>query len=96
MSGLAASKLRQPDLVLLDLRLPDISGIAVLEGMRSDPATRDVPVIVLSASADQAQVNEAMRLGAQAFLRKPIVTQQLLNQLDEMLSNIATDLGEFS
>jgi PAS domain S-box-containing protein len=96
LSGLAASKLRQPDLVLLDLRLPDISGIAVLEGMRSDPATRDVPVIVLSASADHAQVGEAMRLGAQAFLRKPIVTQQLLKLLDDMLSNIATDLGELN
>jgi CheY-like chemotaxis protein len=94
LSGLTASKLRQPDLVLLDLRLPDISGIAVLEGMRSDPATRDVPVIVLSASADQAQVSEAMRLGAQAFLPKPIVTRQFLNLLDDVLSNVATDLGE--
>jgi len=96
LSGLAASKLRQPDLVLLDLRLPDISGIAVLEGMRSDPATRDVPVIVLSASADQDQISEAMRLGAQAFLPKPIVTRQFLNLLDDVLSNVATDLGELN
>ncbi len=96
LSGLTASKLRQPDLVLLDLRLPDISGIAVLEGMRSDPATRDVPVIVLSASADQAQVSEAMRLGAHAFLPKPIVTRQFLNLLDDVLSNVATDLGELN
>jgi len=96
LTGLAASKLRQPDLVLLDLRLPDISGLAVLEGMRSDPATRDVPVIVLSASADQEQVSEAMRLGAHAFLPKPIVTRQLLNILDELLSNVVTDLGELN
>jgi len=94
LSGLAASKIRQPDLVLLDLRLPDISGMAVLEGIRSDPATHDVPVIVLSASADQDQADETLRRGAQAFLRKPIVTQQFLELLDERLSDMTTDLGE--
>jgi PAS domain S-box-containing protein len=96
LSGLAASKIRQPDLVLLDLRLPDISGMAVLEGIRADPATHDVPVIVLSASADQAQVSETRRRGAQAFLPKPIVTEQLLEVMDELLSNITTDLGELN
>ncbi len=93
-SGLAAATARPPDLVLLDLRLPDISGMAVLQALRASPVTSDLPVVILSASADHDQVAQALRQGAQAFLPKPVEAKRLLALLDEMLSSLDTDLGD--
>ena len=61
----------RPDLILLDLNLPDMSGIDVLDRLRADPATRRIPVIVISASTDQDQRLAALSAGAEDFLAKP-------------------------
>jgi len=61
-----------PQLVLLDLYLPKIHGLEVLRQMKRDPGTRAVPVVVLTVSQDHGDVEEARRLGAEAFLVKPV------------------------
>lgn len=60
-----------PAVVILDLKLPKLSGLEVLQRIRGDARTRRVPVVVMTSSEDQAQVDEAYKQGCNSFLRKP-------------------------
>jgi two-component system cell cycle response regulator len=71
----------KPDLILLDLILPDMSGIEVLARLRGDPVTRRIPVIMFSAEKDAAARMAALQAGADDFLTKPIDDQTLLARL---------------
>lgn len=62
----------QPDLVLLDLKLPRINGVEVLRRIRGDARTRLLPVVVLTASREEADLVECFSLGANAYVRKPV------------------------
>ena len=73
-SGLAAARRVRPDVVLLDIRLPGIDGWAVLEALKADPATREIPVIVVSIVDERAR---GVALGAAAYLVKPISRDDL-------------------
>jgi len=75
----------RPDLVLLDLHLPDIGGDEVLRRLRQDPVTAAVPVIVFSADATQRQTEELLAAGATAYLTKPIGVRDLLDAIDAAL-----------
>jgi CheY-like chemotaxis protein len=66
-----------PDLILLDLNLPKIAGIEVLRRIRADKTTAAVPVIVLTASQESADVQECRRLGTESYLVKPVVFENL-------------------
>ncbi len=73
-SGLDAVRRVHPDVVLLDIRLPGIDGWAVLEALKADPATRDIPVVVVSIVDERAR---GVALGAAAYLVKPISRDEL-------------------
>ncbi|HEX5690928.1 MAG TPA: response regulator, partial [Roseiflexaceae bacterium] len=60
-----------PDLVLLDIRMPIMDGFAVLEHLKANPATRDIPVIVISANNDLSSVVRGIKQGAEDYLPKP-------------------------
>lgn len=79
--GLQLALSMQPDLILLDLHLPDTSGESVLAQLRLDPQTREVPVIVISADASEDTRERVMRLGAKAFLAKPLDLKELFAAL---------------
>ncbi len=89
LDGLAAIRTLRPDVVLLDMHLPDISGMELLRHLQSDAGTAAIPVIVVSADALNAQTEEALALGAQHYLTKPVNVGELLGLLDNIL--IATD-----
>lgn len=76
----------QPDLVLLDLHLPDLSGEDVLRELRAQPATAHIPVVILSADATGARNEALLAAGAVAYLTKPIGVKELLLLLDELLA----------
>ena len=78
------SRLR-PDLVLVDLHLPDGSGLEVAEWMRTMPRLTRVPVVVVSADSTQAQRDAATVAGARAYLAKPIRLSETLQLIDELL-----------
>ncbi len=75
-----------PDLVLLDLNLPTVDGYTVLAQLRSRPATRDLPIIVLSARGDEENEVRVLRLGATDFLTKPFRPRALTARLESALS----------
>jgi signal transduction histidine kinase/ActR/RegA family two-component response regulator len=83
--GLDLAREHLPHLILLDLHLPDLSGEEVLDELRTDEATRDIPVAILSADAtrDRAQFLAA---GTQAYLTKPIDLRRLLEIFDQFLA----------
>lgn len=83
--GLTRALTERPDLVLLDLHLPDLSGEEVLRQLRAEPSLRDTPVIVLSADATPGQVRRMIASGAAAYLTKPFDIQEVLTVLDRTL-----------
>src|SRR3989475_278524 len=83
--GLALAQQHRPDLILLDLHLPDISGEQVLRELQGDPGLRQTPVVVLSADATPGQVQRLLAAGVRAYLTKPLDVRQLLALLDEVL-----------
>ena len=74
-----------PDMVLLDLHLPDMDGVEVLRRLRSDPRTARIPVVILSADATGVHTDELEAEGAQMFLTKPIGVSKLLDVVDRFL-----------
>jgi len=83
--GLDLAREHQPDLILLDLHLPDIPGDEVLRRLREDPATRRIPVIMISADAMPVQVDRLLQAGACAYLTKPLDIKKFLDQVKQIL-----------
>jgi putative two-component system response regulator len=75
----------QPDVVLLDIRMPKLSGLDILKEMRGDRLMTDVPVIVLTATTDSEVKLQALELGATDLLQKPIHSGELLARLRNIL-----------
>ena len=86
--GLTLELARQhdPDLIILDLHLPDIPGDTVLRRLRKDPRTAHIPVVMFSADATERQVRRLINAGARAYLTKPAKVAEFLHMLDEVLA----------
>ena len=84
-TGLAMAVERRPQLVLLDLHLPDMPGEEVLRLLFENPATRGVPVVVVTADATPGLTRRLQAAGATAFLTKPLDIKRVLNLIDEVL-----------
>jgi CheY-like chemotaxis protein len=74
-----------PDLILLDLNLPDLGGELVLQRLRAEPTTRSIPVIVISADATPGQVERLKASGAQDYMTKPFDIDTLLAAVDAVV-----------
>jgi len=83
--GVDLAREHHPDLILLDLHLPDISGTEVLRQVREDPRTNEIPVVVISADATPGQIERLLTDGALAYLTKPLDVKKLLTLLDQTL-----------
>ena len=75
-----------PDLVLLDLHLPDIHGSEVMRRIREDAVISRTPVVIISADVTTNQVRQLLDAGAQAYLPKPLDVQEFLRVVDEILA----------
>ena len=84
MLGLDLAREHDPDLVLLDLHLPDMPGEEVLRRLRGDELTAGIPVMVLSADARPSLTKRLLASGARAFLTKPLDVAELLALLDQV------------
>ncbi|UYG09288.1 response regulator transcription factor [Halomonas sp. M4R1S46] len=74
-----------PDLVLLDISLPDISGFDVLERLRADPALARLPIIMLTAHGREVEREKGLALGADDYITKPFSTQALVDKVRALL-----------
>ncbi|MGE3472574.1 MAG: ATP-binding protein [Vicinamibacterales bacterium] len=83
-AGLELAQHHRPEVILLDLHLPDAHGQQVLRTLRTDPATRDTPIVVVSADATPGQVERALANGATRYLPKPLDVAALLSTLDSL------------
>ena len=84
--GLALAREHRPDLILVDLHLPDLPGEAVLREVLDDPILKATPVIVLSADATPGQVKRLLAAGARAYLTKPLDVRLLIEEIDGALA----------
>ena len=84
-SGLELTRRNMPNLLLLDMQLPDMTGLDVLDRLRADPATSGIRVVALSADAMPAQVTEAIARGAEAYWTKPLSLGKFKSELPKFL-----------
>ena len=84
--GLDLAREHRPDLILLDLNLPDLSGDEVLARLKADPATRDIPILMVSADAMGERIQELLRQGATGYLTKPYKVAELLRIIEQTLA----------
>ncbi len=77
-----------PDLVVLDRMLPGVSGDQVLRAIRQDPATRTIPVLVLTAKREEAERIEGLEMGADDYLTKPFSPKELLLRVEAILRRV--------
>ena len=75
----------KPDLVLLDIMLPGISGLDILQEMREDPALATIPVVIVSAKAMPADIRRGMEAGASTYLTKPVGFLELKEAVERAL-----------
>lgn len=82
--GLEMARANRPQLLLLDLDLPDLHGSKVFEALQAQPETAEIPVIVISADATPSQIERMLTAGARNYLTKPFEIRRLLCMFDEI------------
>lgn len=85
-AGLRAERFR-PDVIVLDYMLPDINGNAVIKRVRSDPALREVKIIIVSGVVNRDDVQSLVDCGADDFLQKPFSIEHLVQRITELVSS---------
>ena len=84
--ALAAARERHPDLAVLDVMMPGMTGYDVTRELRGNDATRGIPVILLTARVQEADVNRGFEAGADDYLRKPFSPQELRVRVQALLA----------
>jgi CheY-like chemotaxis protein len=74
-----------PDLILLDIRMPVMSGIEACKLLKADPLTKKIPIVFLSAKGQKSEIKEGFEAGAEDYLLKPFSPEELNKRLKELL-----------
>ena len=83
--GVELARTAQPDMILMDINLPGISGVDALAILREDPATAHIPIVALSANAMPRDIELGLEVGFFRYLTKPIKVKEFMKTLDEVL-----------
>jgi two-component system, sensor histidine kinase and response regulator len=84
--GVNLAQQHLPDLILCDVRMPELDGYGVLKALRSEPATVAIPLIFLTAKAAKTDLSYGLELGANAYITKPFTLTELLGAISQILS----------
>ncbi len=85
--GVALARERRPALILMDIQLPDISGIEAFERLAADPTTRDIPVVAVTASAMQEERAQIEAVGFAGYQPKPIRLKEFMAFIEQLLAS---------
>ncbi|MCZ6653554.1 MAG: response regulator [Planctomycetota bacterium] len=86
-----AAMKQKPNIITLDIGMPELDGADLLKKLKSHPLTRGIPVIVLTGNTDQSTKKELLNLGAAAYLTKPFRSSDLLLEIDNLLAAAGTE-----
>ncbi|WP_330485661.1 two-component system response regulator [Tumidithrix elongata] len=89
MAGLNAAKTFAPDLILLDIKMPDINGYEVCQRLKADPTTQDIPVVFLSALNEVLDKVKAFEVGGVDYMTKPLQLREVLVRVENQMSLLA-------
>ena len=84
LDALQALSQATPDAILLDVNMPRMNGLEVLGRLSQDPATREIPVVMLTALSSSDDIRKAIQLGARDYIGKPFQVRQLLRRIDRL------------
>jgi twitching motility two-component system response regulator PilH len=79
--ALLRAKAERPDVILMDVNMPDLDGFATTRRLKADPATRDIPVVFVTGKNQKADVAWGRMLGAKGYVGKPYTPEQILEQV---------------
>ncbi len=82
---------KQPDVVVLDIMMPQMDGYEVLQVLRNEPETAELPVVILSAKMDDTAIKKGLDLGANRYLVKPVRQHILVQTIEEVLTGRDSD-----
>ncbi|AZO95431.1 response regulator [Halocella sp. SP3-1] len=85
LTALEIAQIEKPDLILLDILMPKMNGFLVLEALKDDPQTNEIPVVFISAKAEEKDIERAKSLGVNDYLIKPIKQKDLLAVVEKNL-----------
>jgi PAS domain S-box-containing protein len=91
--GIEFARVHQPDVILMDIHLPGISGIDAMKILRADPATAHIPIIALSANAVPRDIEAGLEAGFFSYLTKPIKVELFMSALDAAMKSVPTVSG---
>lgn len=83
--GLYTAQLQHPDLIIMDIQLPDISGMDVTRSLKADQATQDIPIIATSAFALRGDEEKIWASGCDGYMAKPIAISQFLELIESLM-----------
>lgn len=88
--GLSMTAAENPDLLILDLMMPDIQGFEVIKRLRNLQQYKSLPILIVSARTDMASKDKARNLGANGYLTKPIELAMLTSEINRLLASVET------
>lgn len=79
-----------PDLILMDVRMPKMTGYEACEVLKGNQATKDIPIVFLSAKGQEAEIKQGIELGAEEYFLKPFAPEELLQRVGSILARHGT------
>lgn len=87
-AGIAKAIELQPKLIIMDVRMPRMSGFEACEALKAHPSTRDIPIVFLSAKGQAAEIQRGLEVGAIEYILKPFAPDDLLKQVNQILARL--------
>lgn len=89
--GITLAGQESPDVILIDLMMPGLDGIATCRKIKQNPKLKDIPIIILTAKTEQYEVDRAIKMGAFGYLQKPFDPLKLADQINAIIDGAKTD-----
>jgi len=90
IEALERAPLEQPDLIILDVRMPKVTGYEVCRRLKEDPTTSAIPIVLLSAMGQETEIEQGLASGAVEYIVKPFAPDELIHQVRDILQRVGT------